>query len=65
MIIELLQDMPSPNTPGKTWRKGQLVDVSDDYGNTLIESGEGKKWVPPPPEPPETRKSEPPHRRKK
>lgn len=53
MNIELLQDMPSPNTPGKTWRAGQLVDVSEDYGKTLIESGQGQIWTPPPPEPKE------------
>lgn len=61
MIIELLQDMPSPNTEGKTWKKGQLVDVSDDFGKGLIESDQGKLWTPPPPEP---KKEETPKRRK-
>lgn len=51
--LELLEDMESPNTPGKTWRKGQLVyDLADDYAQTLIDSGKAKVWMPPPPPPP-------------
>lgn len=60
--LELLEDMESPNTPGKIWRKEQLVyDLDDDYAQTLIDSGKAKIWIPPPPEPP---KQEAPKRRK-
>lgn len=49
MILELLVNMESPNTPGKEWRAGQLIDVTEAYANQLIEEGKAKKYEAPPP----------------
>lgn len=62
MTLELLEDMESPNTPGKIWRKGQLVDVNETYGQTLIDGGKAQIWTPPPPD---TKEKEAPKKRKK
>lgn len=52
MTLELLEDMESLNTKGKTWRKGQLVELNAKDGQTLIDSGKAQLWTPPPPPPP-------------
>lgn len=62
-VLELLDEMESPNTPGKIWRKGQLLhDLANDYAQTLIDSGKAKIWTPPPP--PELKEQETPKKRK-
>lgn len=60
-VLELLEDMESPNTKGKIWRKGQLLyDLAKDYAESLIESGKAKIWTPPT----EPEKKETPKKRK-
>ncbi len=42
MVIELLENMESPITPGKEWRKGQLADLDKESAEKLIAEGKAK-----------------------
>lgn len=42
MVIELLEDMESLITPGKQWRKGQLLDLDNESAENLIKGGKAK-----------------------
>lgn len=42
MVIELLEDMESPITKGKQWRKGQLAYLDNDSSKALVKAGKAK-----------------------
>lgn len=61
MVIELLEDMPSLITEGKTWYKGKKAYLDKDSATALVEAGkavvvDGEQITREPPKAPKTPK---------